>query len=147
MKKNHPQTTNYKLLTTDYKLGFTLVEVLVALSIFVIAIIVIIQLFPVGIKSSISSKHKTMAVNLAQAELESIKGTAYDDVDSESRTRVSSDPTNPFYGFEKESFVQFVDTNLDISETDLGLKKIIVSIFWQESGQEQDISATYIKSR
>ncbi len=147
MKKSSSQTTYHKLQTTHYKLGFTLVEVLVALSVFVIAIIVIIQLFPVGLKSSISSKHKTTAVNLVQAGLENAKETAYDDVSGESRTRVSSDPTNPFYSFERESSVQFVDTNLDISETDLGLKKIIVSVFWQESGQEQEVSATYIKSR
>ena len=143
MKKIHLQTTNHKLQT---KSGFTLLEVLVALSVFVIAVVVIIQLFPVGLKSSRASKNETTAINLAQAGLENAKGTAYNDVTSESRTRVSSDPTSPFYNFERESSVQFVDTNLDTSETDLGLKKITVTIFWQESGQEQEVSATYSKS-
>ena len=145
MKNRQLLTTHYSLLTA--KSGFTLVEVLVALSVFIIAIIVIIQLFPVGLKSSISSKNETCAVNLAQAGLENIKGTAYDDVNGESRARISLDPADPFYKFERESIVQFVDTNLETIESDLGLKKIIVTVFWQESGQEQNVSATYIKSR
>ncbi|GAH03867.1 unnamed protein product [marine sediment metagenome] len=157
MKKSSSQTTNYpprlalgetgSLQTTHYKLGFTLVEVLVALSVFIVAVVVIIQLFPVGLKSSRASKNETTAINLAQAGLESAKGTAYDYVISEFRTRVSLDPTSPFYNFEREPIVQFVDTNLDTSEVDLGLKKITVTVFWQESGQEQEVSATYIKSR
>ncbi len=138
MKKSSSQTTNYSLQT---KSGFTLVEVLMALSVFVIAVVVIIQLFPTGLRSSRASKNETMAINLAQAGLESVKGTAYDDVTSESRTQVSSDPN-----FERESIVQFVDTNLETVGSDLGLKKITVTVFWQESGQEQEVSATYIKS-
>lgn len=127
--------------------GFTLVEVLVALSVFTIAVLVIIQLFPAGIQSVGLSTNEISATNLAQAALENAKGAAYDEVESKSRQPISTDPNNPFSRFDTELIVEYIDSNLNPAGSDLGLKKITVIIYWQDMGLEKNVTASYIKNR
>lgn len=57
------------------KRGMSLVEVLAALSVFVIGILVIVRLFPPGFFIVKQSENVTLANRLAQSELERLKGT------------------------------------------------------------------------
>lgn len=53
--------------------GFTLVEVLVALAIFLAGLVAIVQLFPVSLRAQQEAAYKTTAVLLAQQKVEEIR--------------------------------------------------------------------------
>jgi len=127
--------------------GFTLIEALAAMAILVIAVLVIIQLFPAGLNVSRSSKNEIKAIDLAQGEIESIRDLAYADITNVARTRISSDQTSPYFIFEKEVIVSYVNGSLTTSEADLGLKKVTVNIYWPEGDQTKSISSDFIKHK
>lgn len=125
--------------------GLTLVEVLLALSILIIGILAVIQLFPLGLNMSRLSKNETIAVNLAQAKMEETKNNSYDEIKSENRDKVSVNPDSPYYKFERKTDVEFANENLEKVESDSGLKKIIVTLYWQEASEEKSISQVTLK--
>lgn len=53
--------------------GFTLVEILVALAIFLAGLVAIVQLFPVSLRAQQEAAYKTSAVLLAQQKVEEIR--------------------------------------------------------------------------
>ena len=142
--KNKPNTIDYRPTTNS---GFTLVEALLAIAILVIGVLGVIQLFPAGLNSTKMSKEETIATHLTQAKLEEYQAASYDSVASENRARVSSDPNDQNYKYERQSIVTYINGDLTQSESDIGLKKVIVSVFWQESGTEKNVSATYLKHK
>ena len=131
----------------NLKTGFTLVETLVALAIFIIAVLVVIQVFPVGLKSTIRSRDETMAINLLQSKIEDVTNQTYDDVINVSETRFSTDQADPYYKFQYQISVQYIKGDLTDSGTDLGLKKVTVFVFWPEFGQEKTLAGNYIKKK
>jgi len=145
-QSNHPLSTTHYPLPTK-KAGFTLTEVLMAMAVLLIGVLGVIQLFPTGLNASRESKDETVATNLVQAKLENFKAANYDDIVNEDRAKVSTNPNDPSYKFDRQTQVQYVDTNLAQSTQDLGLKKIIVTVFWQENGQEKSVSATLLKNK
>ncbi len=62
------------------KSGLTLIEIIV--SIFIVAFMVVgmLRLYSLGRIQSLISRHKIMAINLAQAEIENLKNTGYEDI-------------------------------------------------------------------
>jgi len=127
------------------KSGLTLIEVLLAMSILTIGILAVIQLFPLGLNMSRLNKNETIAINLAQAKMEEIRANSYDDIINEDKNRISTNPDNPYYNFKRQTEVTFVNENLETVESDSGLKKITVSIYWPEQGEEKSISQTSLK--
>lgn len=127
---------------TSNKQGFTLVEVVVAISILVVGILAIIQLFPIGMTANRISRQTTQANNLAQEKMEEIISFHYDDLTTgiiENRAKVDTDPQNQFYAYERQVEANLVDKNLAISQTDIGLKKITVTVWWKEKDEEKNI--------
>jgi len=120
--------------------GFTIIEALLAVFILMIAIISIIQLYPAGLKMSRLTKNEIKATNLLQAELENIQAIVYNNVSSQARIRFSDDQQSSYYNFEKEIVVVFIDQNLNNSITDTNMKKITVTIYWQEQSQEKSMT-------
>lgn len=137
---NKSQTQN-----SDSKLssGFTIVEVVVAISILIIGILAIVQLFPEGLRVGRISKQMSVANNLAQAKIEEVIAKHYDDIGTgiiENRAKVDSNPESQFYIYERQTEVDLVDANLNNSSEDIGLKKITISIWWQEKDHEKNIT-------
>ena len=147
MIKFKSQRENTKTPPQLTKSGFTIVEVLIAMVVLLVGVLGVIQLFPAGLNASKESKNETITSDLVQAKLEELKAMNYDDVSSEGRARVSTDQANPYYKFERQTVVSYVDTNLAPSVQDTGLKKIVITGFWPESGQEQSVSATLLKRK
>lgn len=132
-------------LAENPKSGLTLVEALVATTVLLVGVIAVIQLFPTGLSAIRLSRNETMATNLVQGKIEDLKALPYANVNIETRAPVSANPASPYYHFERATQVSLIDGNLNPSILDVGLKKVIVTVYWSEKGQDQTISATYIK--
>ena len=121
------------------KNGFTIIETTVAIGILAVGLLAVVQVFPFGTKMTRISRHITVANNIAQGIMDEELDQAYEDmpVGTSAREKVSPNPNDPFYIYEKEITVEYINGDLDYSTTDLGMKKIIVKIYWQEQGQQK----------
>lgn len=119
--------------------AFTLLEVVIAASFLTLGLVSSIQMFAAGLQFSRSMKLKAMAAGIAQEKMEGAFSLGYDDVGigKSGRERFSVDSTSPFYGFETQTEIFYADSNLNISGSDAGLKRIQVDVFWNESNGEK----------
>lgn len=115
--------------------GFTLWEVMIALTVLIIGILSLARLFPLALQVSKAAEQSTVAMNLAQAKIEEILYLGYDGANIgtvEPRTRLATNKNNPFYYFERETNVTYVNgTDLSNSAVDTGIKKVIVTMYWK----------------
>ncbi|MFA5125137.1 MAG: hypothetical protein WC473_04960 [Patescibacteria group bacterium] len=115
------------------KSGISILEAILAIAVLAMAILGIIQIFPLALKMSRIAEQTTVAANLAQAQAETIYSLDYNGINTgiiEARHRLASDPANPFYKYERQTTVNYVDGNLNNSAIDVGLKKISITIYW-----------------
>lgn len=121
------------------KSGFSLVEAIIAVAVLGIAVIALMQVFPIGVKTSSLSRKTTVAVNLAQSFLEETSSIPFADIASVTKERVDPDEDSSLYNFYRQIDVTNVDTNLDDTGVDTGLKKIVVTISWTEEGNQKQV--------
>lgn len=119
--------------------GFTLAEAIIAAAVLGIAVVVIMQAFPSGIKTSSLSRRTTIAVNLVQATIEETTSQSYADIAFLPKQRVNNDENSSFYQFYKQIDVAYVDTNLNEVTNDTGLKKVVATISWFEQENEKRV--------
>ncbi|MFA6594440.1 MAG: hypothetical protein WCT16_04275 [Candidatus Buchananbacteria bacterium] len=115
------------------KAGISILEAIIAIAVLAMAILGIIQIFPLALKMSRIAEQTTVAANLAQAQAETVYSWDYDEIGVgtiEARHRLASDSSNPFYKFERQTIVDYVDGDLNDSATDTGLKKISITVYW-----------------
>ena len=119
--------------------AFTLVEVLVAAAIVALALTAISQTFSMGMVVSYNAERETVAMALAQENIEETMALGYDNISvgASNRERFSDDTESTFYAFEHQLEVSFMNVNLEESVTDTGLKKIKVNVFWPNRGGEK----------
>lgn len=132
--------------------GFSLIESLVALTILVVGLYAVVALFPLTIKITGDARNETTATNAALSQIELIRSITYDSLPIgtyEVKHRLSTDPTNYLYAYQRETTVETVDQNLASSQTDIGLKKISVTVYWQSpiTQAEKSISFTTLVAR
>lgn len=122
------------------KQGFTLIEAVVAIAIFVVGILAILQFLPAASKVAWQARHKTQAAFLIQGKLEEYLASSYEELETgvvEARAPAVSDTGSQLYYFEIEVEINYVDENLNEIGEDQDLKKIEVTTYWQEGGQEK----------
>jgi prepilin-type N-terminal cleavage/methylation domain-containing protein len=116
-----------------FKKGFTLIELMVAVFILTVGIGGVLQIFPLGIQIGKSAQMTTSAAELGQGEMEEIISKSYDEipVGTTAKTPFSS----PFTSYQKQIKVSYVNPNNGLQETisDLEVKKIEITIFWESS--------------
>lgn len=120
--------------SNKFQSGISEIEAILAIAILSIGILAAVTLFPLALKISKNAEQETVAANLAQAKIEEIFSLGYENIPAgsiEARHRLSSEQENPFYHYEREASVALVDGNLENSASDLGLKKITVTVYWQ----------------
>jgi len=123
--------------------GISILEAILAIAVLAMAILGIIQIFPLALKMSRIAEQTTVAANLAQAQAETIHSLNYSEISTgaiEARHRLASDPANPFYKYERQTVVDYVDGDLNNSATDLGLKKISITVYWLSSYLNKEIT-------
>ncbi|MDD4271355.1 MAG: hypothetical protein PHF50_00965 [Patescibacteria group bacterium] len=113
--------------------GMALLEVMVAFSILMLTFIALMQSFPVSMTINKTSENATKASYLVQEKLEELNSLGYANISTgtiEAKHRLSDDTSNYLYYFQRQTAVSYVDGNLADSESDTGLKKITVTIYY-----------------
>jgi len=109
--------------------GFTLLEAMIAISILVIGIVAVLQIFPLALNIEKLNQMETQADFLAQEKIEEKASRSYQDIQVTTETENSL--PSPFERFSRETKVIYVDSDLATTTSDLGLKKIEVTVQWQ----------------
>ena len=92
-----------------------------------------------------TAENSTKASYLAQSQLEYLNSLNYSDIGAgtiEAKHRLSADPASYLYSFQRQTAVQNVDSNLQSSQTDTGLKKITVTVYYTNSFAK--VEKTYV---
>lgn len=132
LKTIMPKTKKIKLLLN--KSGLTLVETMIALVVLIIGVVYLISFFPFGLNSAKTSAQQTVAVNLAQAKIEEIISLPYAEAVVGETAEASLDLIDgDFTGYSRTISIKYVDGNLNQIQEDLGLKKVKVTVFWQDT--------------
>ncbi len=127
---------NHQVLLTflNNKKGFTLIEASVAIVVLMIGIFSVIQFFPVALQIIGDSQNRTVASSIAIAKLEEVRSSSYDEISTgtiEPKQPASNDTTSYLNRYNRETVVTLVDSNFNLSGTDVGFKKITVTVYWQ----------------
>ena len=114
--------------------GFTLIEAAVAIAVLLVGLWSVLQFFPFSIKIIGDSQSLTVASNLVVEELESLSTDNYSVIGVgtiEAKHPVSSDTTSYLSKYQRQTVVQLIDSDFNASATDVGLKKITVTVYWR----------------
>ena len=118
------------------QLGMSLLEVMVSFSILSLTFIALMQSFPVSLAINKTSENAAKAAYLAQAKLEELNSLGYGNISAgtiEAKHRLADNPTDYLYYFQRQTTVSLVDGNLADSASDLGLKKISVTVYYSNA--------------
>ena len=124
---------NSKLRNTKLVRGFTLIESAIAISVLMVGLLAVLQFFPFAIKIIGDSQQLTVASNLVVAKLEEMSSLDYDLISVgtiEAKQALSGDTSSFLADYQRQTVVEYVDANLNSSQTDLGLKKITTTVYW-----------------
>jgi len=113
--------------------GLSLIEIIVAFTILAVAFIGLVQAFPFGLSINKEAENTTGASYLAQDKIEELNSLGYSNVNVgtiEEKHRLSLDPSNYLYNYQRETVVSYVDSNLSEVGEDQGMKKISVTIYY-----------------
>lgn len=95
-----------------------------------LGIVCVLQIFPLALNVGGSNQAEAQAVFLAQAKMEEMTSKSYQDIIC-CQTVVENSLAVPFERFSRETTVNYVDSDLATSSSDLGLKRIEVVVSWQ----------------
>ena len=121
----------------------SLIETMVALLILMVAFISLIQSFPFSQSVVKTAENSTKAAYLAQNELEQLLALNYESVPVgtvEAKQRLSADSTNYLYYFQRQTTVNYLDSNWQSSASDTGMKKISVTVYYTHSISKKESS-------
>ena len=128
-KKQHKKIRQGFLCCHSRRQGFTFIEALVAMFVLVSGLLIFLQVFPLSYSVEKANEMKTQAIFLAQEKVEELLATAYQDIPigdfSEAPLPL------PFNLFSRQTEINYVNSNLENSGVDVGLKKVRVVVFWQ----------------
>ena len=132
--------------------GITLLEAMITIVVIMIGVLILANIFPIAFKISESAKQATIATNLAQAKLEELFSLNYDNIAIgviEVNERLSADPNNYLYDYQRETLTEYVDQNLQTSVSETDLKKMTVNVYYKSSAlkTEKSVQLTSLISK
>ena len=113
--------------------GFSLIEIIIALSILAISFFSLIEVFPKGISMNASSRSKTVASYLAQDKIERLFAQGYDNVATgtiEAKHKLSTEPGSYLSNYKRRTHVDYIDGNLTATSGDSGMKRISTTVYY-----------------
>lgn len=124
-------------------------EILLAVFLLEIGLLAIAGFYSYSMQVTKYARNQTTGSNLAQGILDEVSSTSYENlaIGTTAKERYTTDATSPFYTWEKQVTVAFVDLNLFEQSYDTNMKKIVVTIYYQEKGAEKNIQTASIKAR
>ncbi|MBI4557331.1 MAG: hypothetical protein HY706_07090 [Candidatus Hydrogenedentes bacterium] len=150
VRNERPTTGHWPLVTIAYKskienrkskIGLTLVEVLIAISILIIGIVGMMRLFPVGLRQNRAAQERTSVSELAHSRLDRLQAAGAEDLlsnHSVSRAGVpqTDDPYTGLYNSWQEDLQRFGGA------ADTGLQRVTFSVLMPDGRRETFV--TYI---
>jgi len=138
--------------STSKPAGFSLVEAIVSIIIIGIGLMAVAQFFPFSLQIIGDAQRLSTASNLALSQIEELQSLSYEEITAgtlEAKHRLADDSTSYLYHYQRETAVTYVDSDLNPSGTDIGLKKITVTVYWQAliGHTEKSISITSLASQ
>ena len=131
--------SNQNIKTNE--LGFTLIEMLVAISIFAIGFLAVASLQIAAGKSNKNASDVTIAVNLASDQMEKLMGRSFDHADL--------DPAaNPHIDSQGKYTIQWVVTETDLNADGTNDAKIVnMTVTWDrlESSSGRFVNLDFVK--
>lgn len=113
--------------------GFTFLELLVALSLFTVGMLSILQIFPANRRLLAQNAANTQAVFLAQEQLELARATPYANLTVGTYApRAAITTAAGISGYDRQIVVTYLDSNYATSNTDQGLKRVDVTVYWTD---------------
>ncbi len=107
--------------------GFTLIEMLLVLALITVALLPLLSALSGTLIASSDNESTTIASGIAQAKMEEIQNTAYDNIVSSSKSPV---PNYPAYMQE-----------VQVAEPQVNLKDVNINIYWKtSSGSEKSFN-------
>lgn len=108
--------------------GFTFLEAIIAILVLTMAIVIVLQIFPLALNIERSSQKRTQGIELAQGKIEILNSKSYPDILIGTFNEPQLD--SPFESFSRETKITHVDSNLQQSPSNTGLKKIEIIVCW-----------------
>jgi prepilin-type N-terminal cleavage/methylation domain-containing protein len=136
--------------------GYSLVEVMVAIMILALAILPMVSMFDTGLRAASTSGNYDKARTLANMKLEEAKSTDYEAVRNSFPSGTSApgsggsvtsseqtDDAPP--GFSYTVAKQYIDHELSDSNTDQGMMKITVNVYWAGGDKSYEVHGVVSK--
>jgi prepilin-type N-terminal cleavage/methylation domain-containing protein len=123
--------------------GFTFIELILAILLFSFGIISVMQVFPLNRRLLSQSAMQTQASFLAQEQMERVRTRSYSELTvGQYEPRAFLPGTMGAFAaqFERNTVVTLIDGNHQVSFTDVGLKRITVTVYWTE----RNVNRTYV---
>jgi len=122
--------------------GFSLIEILIAITVFAIGILAVAKMQITAIKGNSFANDLTEATTLAQDRMEKLIGLSYDDtiLDDTTATADHSDTNNPVDG--RYNIFWNIVSDYPIINT----KAIKVIVRWTDRGAEKSCNITSVKA-
>lgn len=123
--------------------GFTFIELIIAVFLFSYGIISVMQVFPVNRKLLAQSSLQTQASFLAEEQVEKVEAQPYTSLtvgSYEPRAFLPNDNGSFATQFERSTDISYIDGTYAASATDVGLKKVVVTVYWTDG----TINRTYV---
>lgn len=115
------------------KNGLTLIELIVALTLFSVGMTAIIYMLNTAMFADSDMEQSLIAMNLANERMEEIRNTAFASISSGTETGSSI------------GFSQFDNRVTTVTNTASDLKNVLVEVQWTQKGGQQSVGAqTYI---
>ena len=132
--------------------GITLLEAMITIVVIMIGVLTLANIFPIAFRVSESAQQATLATNLAQAKLEELFSLNYDNIaigTIEVKGRLSADPSDYLYNYQRETLTEYVDQNLQTSGSATDLKKITINVYYRSAAlkTEKSVQLTSLISK
>ena len=121
---------------SNNQIGLSIIEIMVAFSILVVAFVGLAQVFPFGLSINKTAESSTIASYLVQDKIEELIFLEYDNIGLgivEVKQRLSADPNNYLYQYQRQTEIDYVDGDLVTSVADMGLKRISVTVYFNNA--------------
>lgn len=130
------------------KKTFTIIEVLVAIFILEVGILAVGSFFASSFNITRNARTETIAANLGSGLLDETLANSFDNIQivSGKREKYSLDQNDPFYNYEKQVDVTYIDASLNNSTAPTAMKKISVTIYWTVGTKQKTFQIVSIKT-
>ena len=123
--------------------GFTLIEILVSLTIFVIGIVLVFPIFSGSLKTLKSNDYKLIVANLAESKLAEIKSAGFDSSVTNTAQTAFAAPYDD-YSYE----LRWTNLANDIASSNVVLQEVELIIYWKDGArQRQESFKTYLSKK